>query len=575
MKPRLWIPTLIATVTVVATQPQATPAASVAAQKLDAAAAALEKDDNKTGAALYNELAAENPDNGRFWFELARAEYNLKRYRESIAAYERAAALGYQVGVSHYDRACCLALLGEKAAAIDALELAIRSGLRNREELIRNDTDFAGIRDTPEFRARILPVATPDMSREDGWRLDLDYLTKRVAETHYSPFKNISRAEWDREIARISAAVPNMKDYEIIVALVQLMVRIDDGHTGLSAPREGKFAFHMLPIQFYDFKDGLFVKAAHADYAQLVGKRVVRVGSLTTQDALARIKTTAQRDNDQGARWMGPRYLSRIEYLDALDISTGLESAEVTVVDAKGKETRTAVRAAPFPGHSPHDTQEIPSDWIDMAPNAKPLPLWRRSPDHFFTVDYLDDSNIVYANFRVVIDQPDGETVAQFGKRTVEMFEAKKARALVIDVRLNNGGNNFLGRAFFQTILKSDALNEDARLFVITGRETFSACQNFCNWLDRQTPALFVGEPTGSRPNFIGEGNNIILPYSGLTANASSRYWQDSVSEDMRVWIAPDLAAEMTSDDYRNHRDPALAAILEYLKTRELAATKQ
>jgi hypothetical protein len=31
----------------------------------------------------------------------------------------------------------------------------------------------------------------------------------------------------------------------------------------------------------------------------------------------------------------------------------------------------------------------------------------------------------------------------------------------------------------------------------------------------------------------------------------------------------------MTSDDYRNHRDPALAAILEYLKTRELAATKQ
>jgi len=181
----------------------------------------------------------------------------------------------------------------------------------------------------------------------------------------------------------------------------------------------------------------------------------------------------------------------------------------------------------------------------------------------------------VYANFRVVIDQPDGETVAQFGKRTVEMFEAKKARALVIDVRLNNGGNNFLGRAFFQTILKSDALNEDARLFVITGRETFSACQNFCNWLDRQTPALFVGEPTGSRPNFIGEGNNIILPYSGLTANASSRYWQDSVSEDMRVWIAPDLAAEMTSDDYRNHRDPALAAILEYLKTRELAATKQ
>jgi len=85
---------------------------------------------------------------------------------------------------------------------------------------------------------------------------------------------------------------------------------------------------------------------------------------------------------------------------------------------------------------------------------------------------------------------------------------------------------------------------------------------------------MFVGEPTGSRPNFVGEGNPIILPYTGLGANASSRYWQDSVSEDMRVWIAPDLEADMTSDDYRANRDPALAAILELLKTRQLAAAK-
>jgi hypothetical protein len=40
------------------------------------------------------------------------------------------------------------------------------------------------------------------------------------------------------------------------------------------------------------------------------------------------------------------------------------------------------------------------------------------------------------------------------------------------------------------------------------------------------------------------------------------------------VWIAPDLEAEMTSDDYRANRDPAFAAILEYLKTRDLAVAK-
>jgi hypothetical protein len=54
--------------------------------------------------------------------------------------------------------------------------------------------------------------------------------------------------------------------------------------------------------------------------------------------------------------------------------------------------------------------------------------------------------------------------------------------------------------------------------------------------------------------------------------SASSRFWQDSVSEDMRLWIAPEFEAEMTADDYRHNRDPAFAAILEYLATRNRAA---
>ena len=249
MRTRLWTPALAAAAFILIAHAHTASAASVAAQKLDSANAALEKKDYAGGVKLYKEMVAENPNNGRFWFEIGQAEYEQKHYREAVAPYERAAAVGFEVGTSNYNRACCLALLGEKAAAIDALELAIRAGLRNRENLIRNDTDLASIRDTPEFRARILPVATPDMSREDGWNMDLAYLTKRVAETHYAPFKNISREEWDKETARISAALPNMKDYQVIVALVQLMVRIGDGHTGLSAPR-GQIAFHMLPIQF-------------------------------------------------------------------------------------------------------------------------------------------------------------------------------------------------------------------------------------------------------------------------------------------------------------------------------------
>jgi hypothetical protein len=132
-----------------------------------------------------------------------------------------------------------------------------------------------------------------------------------------------------------------------------------------------------------------------------------------------------------------------------------------------------------------------------MAPDTKPLALWRRDANKFFTLDYLDDSQIVYANFRAVVDEPDGETVKQFGQRVVAMAEEKKARALVIDVRLNSGGNNFLGREFFNAILKSDVLNEDGRLFV-TGHKPSARARTSATG-SIASRRMFVGEPTGSR----------------------------------------------------------------------------
>ncbi|HEX6791507.1 MAG TPA: hypothetical protein VF247_09375 [Candidatus Krumholzibacteria bacterium] len=568
MKPRLLIPLFV--VFALIAPGLASAAGSVAAKKLDAAAAAFQKESWSEALSLYRELAAENPDNGYFWSQIGTAQYNLKQYREAIASYERAAAIGFQAGACNYNKACCLALLGEKDAAIDALQLAIRAGLRNREQMLREDKDLDSLRDTPEFRARILPAVMPETSRADAWKIDLDYLTKRVEETHYAPWRNISRDEWNAEIARIEAAVPTMKDHEVVTALMQLVVRLGDGHSTVFPPREGKYAFHQLPVRFYEFSDGIFVREAHPDYAALVGKRVVRIGRTPVQDALAKVATTVQRDNSQQVKWLAPVYMSRIETLDALGISKGLDGADITVADAKGKETTVRVKAVPLPAQQ-HGVRVTPADWMDMAAKTDSPPLWRKDPDNIFTADYLPDSKIVYANFRAVANWHD-EKLGDFGTRVVNLAESKSARALVIDVRLNNGGNNFLGRAFFEEVLKSD-FNADGKLFVICGRETFSACQNFCNWMDRQTAAIFAGEPTGSRPNFVGEGNEIWLPYSGIAVNASSRLWQDSVSEDVRTWIAPELAAAMSSEDYRNNRDPAFAGILEYLGTRADAAT--
>ena len=85
------------------------------------------------------------------------------------------------------------------------------------------------------------------------------------------------------------------------------------------------------------------------------------------------------------------------------------------------------------------------------------------------------------------------------------------------------------------------------------------------NQVRRWTYPTFVGEPTGSRPNFAGETTPVHMPFSGLRASISSRYWQDSHATDSRIWIAPDIPVELDSQAYFGNRDPVLTAALDHV----------
>ncbi|MEV4137150.1 hypothetical protein AB0J72_33880 [Dactylosporangium sp. NPDC049742] len=76
---------------------------------------------------------------------------------------------------------------------------------------------------------------------------------------------------------------------------------------------------------------------------------------------------------------------------------------------------------------------------------------------------------------------------------------------------------------------------------------------------------MFVGEPSGSSPNFVGETVPFRLSYNGIQANVSDLYWQTSWPLDHRTAIAPDIYAPPTFAAYRANTDPAMDAILDHL----------
>ena len=85
--------------------------------------------------------------------------------------------------------------------------------------------------------------------------------------------------------------------------------------------------------------------------------------------------------------------------------------------------------------------------------------------------------------------------------------------------------------------------------------------------LQENTKAIFVGEPTGERPNHYGDAAAITLPSSGIEINLSRKYWEDSQPGDPRLWTAPTIPAPLTLQLFRDGRDPALEAIWRYVAT--------
>jgi hypothetical protein len=98
----------------------------------------------------------------------------------------------------------------------------------------------------------------------------------------------------------------------------------------------------------------------------------------------------------------------------------------------------------------------------------------------------------------------------------------------------------------------------------VTSPRTFSAPVLLAVEIERHTPALFVGEPTGGRPNSYGEVRRFRLPKSGIEIRYSAWYYQQSSPDDRRPAIFPDLVAEVTAESLARGEDPALRAIAAY-----------
>jgi len=394
------------------------------------------------------------------------------------------------------------------------------------------------------------------------WQSDLRFLQQTVHKDYPFLFKNITDKAFDAEVEQLYKAIPSLKEYEIIAGFARIVSSFKYGHTDIAWTSSG-FKYHIVPVNFYWFSDGIYIEGTDKKYENMLGAKLLKIEGMPVEKALDAVKPLVPVENEQYFKAHGLDYIAIPEALSAQKITKQLKLSVTYTLEKDGKifdQTFEAREVFRFP--RTYGFVKPGNDWVSVRDNST-IPYYLNNLDRIYYFEYLPEQKTVYVRHSQIQDDP-GEDIPAFYKKVFDFIDKNEVEKLVLDVRLNGGGNNYKNKPIVTGIIESKKINKPGSLFVIIGRRTFSACQNLVNELSNYTNALFVGEPTGENINFYGDNRRVVLPKSNQSVFLSFAWWQDKPQWENAPWLAPQLAVEMSFRDYKTNKDPVLEACLDF-----------
>lgn len=392
-------------------------------------------------------------------------------------------------------------------------------------------------------------------------------------------YSDAARAEAERRLTALEARAGAVTQVQFELEIAQIVALADNGHTAFFAPPRSR-RYNRVDVRLYPFGEDFYVLRATEANADLLGARLVAIDGQPIARARDAARTLVGGIPSWRDRW-APYFLESPEQMHGLGVANAAGAATYRFQLRDGSTVERQLSGQP-----PADTRSRITVMRALSPERFPdegegwrtllstdaAPWSLRETDNPFRWRAAPEIDGMVIEFRAN-NNAGGRTIAAAQEEFRAAIAAERPRNLVLDMRLNGGGDLNTTRDFMKSLPEL----VPGRIFVLTSPWTFSAAITSTGYLEQVAPerVTIVGEAVGDRLDFHSEGDVTTLPNSDIMVlNATERH--DYVTGCRNIenchgpvvrnpisvpTLAPDIQAPWTLETYLSGRDPAMDAV--------------
>lgn len=361
---------------------------------------------------------------------------------------------------------------------------------------------------------------------------DLKFYKDSLPVKHKNLFAKLSRTDFDLMTNQLAEQIPILSIEKFYIGLMKIQAAVGDEHSTIIPPYTTKY-----PIKLERFDDGLVVVATDEANKQLLLTKVIGIGGHSLTEAEKTVSTVIIAGNTPYFHIAEASYLASPGLLYGLNLSPSPDYVDLRLLNPKGDTLKVRLNAIP-------KTQPTA---LQSAPVYNGLMANRSKENYWYTMEQAN----LYFNYAKCQDDPK-KPFDQFNDQLFKEIEKQQPKKIIIDLRMNGGGNSAILEPFIERIRKS-SLNKKGKIYVLIGRATFSSALMNAIKLQQETQAILVGETTAGTINHYGEVRDFKLPGTRVQINYSTQYWENWKGHDgplvPEIKIAKKLADLLDGND--------------------------